>query len=127
MKVSEVRRTMDKEEILAAYDGVIFDPEYVIDEEHVLFAYYHTKKAFERGSSVANDPKIEFLVRLSGEPQISKAVQLGIHERMSRIGVLVPEEEGISPIIGDKEKIREFFGTVDKREIFEKIAVIEIR
>ncbi|MCK4432740.1 MAG: hypothetical protein KAV48_02285 [Methanomicrobia archaeon] len=117
---------MNKKDILSKYNGFIFDPDYVIDEEHVLFAYIHMKKAFEKKKNIANNPKIELLVRLSGETQISKAMELGIKDTMRRIGVLVPEEEGISTIKGDIKKIQKFFGTANKKEIFEKIAVMDI-
>jgi tRNA threonylcarbamoyladenosine modification (KEOPS) complex Cgi121 subunit len=126
MKIAEVHRTMNREEILSSFDGFIFDPQYVIDEEHVIFAYIHMKKALKKGTTIANDPKVEFLVRLSAETQIAKAMELGIKNEMKKIGILLPEEEGISSIVGDKEKIKNFFGTADKRAIFEKIAVMDI-
>ncbi len=126
MKIFEIQCTMNKKDILSKYDGFIFDPDYVIDEEHALFAYIHMKKAFEKKKNIANDPKIELLVRFSGETQISKAMELGIKDTMKRIGVLVPEEEGISTIKGDIKKIQKFFGTANKKEIFEKIAVMDI-
>jgi len=126
MRIFEVQTTMNKEDILSKYNGFIFDPDYVIDEEHVIFAYIHMKKALKKKKNIAKDPKIEFLVRLSGETQISKAMKLGIKDNMGRIGVLIPEEEGASKIRGDIKKIKEFFGTVNKKEIFEKIAVMDI-
>ncbi|MEA1994062.1 MAG: KEOPS complex subunit Cgi121 [Euryarchaeota archaeon] len=126
MKLFEVDRTMDKKGILLKYDGFIFDPQYVVDEEQVLFAYLHMKKAFKRGSNIADDPKIEFLVRLSGKDQISTAIKLGLKDKMERFGVLMPDKNGISSIKGDPKKIKEFFGTTNKKEIFEKIALIEV-
>jgi len=126
MKLYEAQITLDKEGILSKYNGFIFDPDYVIDEEHVIFAYINMKNAFKKKKNIAKDPKIEFLVRLSGETQISKAMKLGIKDNMKRIGVLIPEEEGVSEIKGDTTKLKEFFGTTNKREIFEKIAVIDI-
>ncbi len=126
MKIFVVEITMTKEEILASYDGYIFDPEYIVDEEQVMFAYYLMKKAFERGKNIADDPKIEFLVRLSGRNQISEAMELGLKDKMKKIGVLMPKAQGITAINGKEEKIKKFFGTTDKREIFEKMAMVEI-
>ncbi len=126
MRIFEVQTTMNKEDILSKYNGFIFDPDYVIDEEHVIFAYIHMKKALKKKKNIAKDPKIEFLVRLSGETQISKAMKLGIKDNIKRVGVLIPEEKGASEIKGDIKKIKEFFGTVNKKEIFEKIAVMDI-
>ena len=126
MRIFEIQRAMNKREILTDYSGFIFDPDYVIDEEHVLFAYMHMKKAFKKKKNIAKNQKIEFLVRLSGETQISIAMKLGIKDNMKRTGVLMPERKGISAIKGNMEKIQEFFGTTDKKEIFEKIAVINV-
>ncbi|MCD6127027.1 MAG: hypothetical protein J7J21_01415 [Methanomicrobia archaeon] len=126
MKIIEIHNILSKEEVLQRYEGYLFDPDYIIDEEHVIFAYIHMKKAFEKKRNIAKDPRIEFLLRLSGETQISKAMEIGVKDNMKRLGILIPEEEGISEIKGKMEKIKSFFGTTDKKEIFEKIAVMEI-
>lgn len=126
MKIFVVETAMTREEILSSYDGYIFDPEYVVDEEQVMFAYYLMKRAFERGKNIADDPKIEFLVRLSGRNQISEALKLGLKDKMKKIGVLMPKAQGITSINGREEKIKKFYGTTNKKKIFEKMAMVEI-
>ncbi|MFQ6089503.1 MAG: KEOPS complex subunit Cgi121 [Candidatus Methanofastidiosia archaeon] len=75
-----------------AKDCVLFDPTYVCCIEHALFACRLAQNSIERGENVAKDFRMEFLVRLSGERQIKKALNFGIREGLKVVGILIFHE-----------------------------------
>lgn len=122
----------------------IFDESKVYGENHVSMALYHTNMAFKNKSNFADDFSLEFLIRLSGEKQIAKAVKFGIKKGFNRIGILVDEakKDGIIAILGppvapgkyDEDFIIEYFEIKDidnqiktEKQIYEKIALLDTK
>jgi len=122
----------------------IFDETKAYGTNHVLMALYHTDLAFKNKSNFADDFSLEYLIRLSGEKQISKALKFGIKNGFNRIGIIVDEEkkEDIISILGtpvkpgkyDKDFIIEYFEITDinnqketEKVIYEKIALLNTK
>ncbi len=64
-------------ELKARYGGEIIalNPMAVCGKDHVLSVYMHAKRAFESGTSTSRDFAGEFMRYLSGERQISRAIE----------------------------------------------------
>ncbi|KYC45310.1 MAG: Regulatory protein [Candidatus Methanofastidiosum methylothiophilum] len=122
----------------------IFDESKTYGSNHISMALYHTIQAFKNKSNYAEDFSLEFLIRLSGEKQISKALAFGIKNGISRIGIITNEEnkDKIIEILGrpvapgkyDKDFIIEYFEIKDinnrleiEKKIFEKIALLNTK
>ncbi len=122
----------------------IFDESKTYGLNHISMALYQTIRAFENNSNFANDFSLEYLIRLSGEKQISKALEFGIKDRTNRIGIILDEEkkDSIIDILGhpktpgkfDKEFVRKYFKIKDinnqmeaEKKIFEKIALLNTK
>ncbi len=124
--------------------NVIFDESKTYGYNHIYMALYQTNKAFEIKSNFADDFTLEYLIRLSGEKQISKALEFGIKEGLNRIGIITTEEnkEKIIQILGNpiapgkynKDFIKKYFEIKDinnktetEKKIFEKIALLNTK
>ena len=111
---------------------------------HISMALYQTVQEFKNKSNFADDFSLEYLIRLSGEKQISKALTFGVKNGSKRIGIIVDEEKksNIINILGqpvapgryDKDFIIEYFEIVDidnqietEKKIFEKIALLNTK
>jgi len=122
----------------------IFDESKTYGTNHISMALYQTIEAFKNNNNFADDFSLEYLIRLSGEKQISKALTFGIKNGANRIGIIVNEEkkEKIVNILGepvapgkfDKEFIIEYFEITDinnrietEKKIFEKIALLNTK
>lgn len=122
----------------------IFDESKAYGIKHIAMALYQTTQAFKNKSNFADDFSLEYLIRLSGEKQISKALTFGVKNGFNRIGIIVNEEkkEKIIQILGqpvppekyDKEFIIEYFEIKDisnrietEKKIFEKIALLNTK
>ena len=122
----------------------IFDESKTYGTNHISMALYQTIEAFKNNNNFADDFSLEYLIRLSGEKQISKALIFGIKNGDNRIGIIVNEEkkEKIVNILGepvapgkfDKEFIIEYFEITDinnrietEKKIFEKIALLNTK
>jgi tRNA threonylcarbamoyladenosine modification (KEOPS) complex Cgi121 subunit len=107
-------------------------------------ALYQTIEAFKNNSNFADDFSLEYLIRLSGEKQISKALTFGIKNGFNRIGIITDEEnkdkiihilgQPIAPGHYDKDFIIEYFEIKDinnqiesEKQIFEKIALLNTK
>ena len=65
------------------------------------------------------DFSLEYLIRLSGEKQISKALEFGIKNGLNRVGIIISEEkkdkivkilgQPTNPKVGNKNFIIEYF------------------
>ncbi|MBU6998307.1 MAG: hypothetical protein HXS41_05255 [Theionarchaea archaeon] len=140
------QRVDDPSNLLNIYGGeaALFNPLFVAGYPHLEFARVHTDRAFKRGTNIARDYPIEFLVRLSASKQIERALKMGIG-RGTLVGVraepsviekletfLGTREDSLLDLSLDKEKeIRDFFevsgsGKSLQKNIFEKIALIDI-
>ncbi len=87
-KVSELNRK--------GYLGVA-NPMAVCGRGHAISAYMHAKREFERGTSVSREFSGEFLRYLTGERQISKAIEKGGIREGS--GVIVVSEMPVDEIL----------------------------
>lgn len=84
------------------------DPKLLVSRKQILAALYHTAKAFEIKKSIARDEKAEFLLRLSGQHQIRKALTDYGVSKTSRFliliafgGVGVSKDEEIESFVND--------------------------
>lgn len=124
--------------------NAIFDESKAYGSNHISMALYQTVQAFKNKSNFADDFSLEFLIRLSGEKQISKALTFGVKNGSTRIGIIVNEEkkDNIIRILGhpvapgeyDKDFIIEYFEIKDinnhletEKKIFEKIALLNTK
>lgn len=122
----------------------IFDESKAYGLKHISMALYQTVQAFKNKSNFADDFSLEYLIRLSGEKQISKALSFGVKNGLNRIGIIVDEDkkEKIIQILGhpvapgeyDKDFIIEYFEITDinnqietEKKIFEKIALLNTK
>lgn len=122
----------------------IFDESKTYGSNHISMALYQTVQAFKNKSNFADDFSLEYLIRLSGEKQISKALTFGVKNGSKRIGIIVDEEKKINiinilgqPVVPgryDKDFIIEYFEIVDidnqietEKKIFEKIALLNTK
>ncbi|MCC7571757.1 MAG: hypothetical protein KO464_00005 [Candidatus Methanofastidiosum sp.] len=122
----------------------IFDESKSYGFNHISMALYQTTQAFKNKSNFAEDFSLEYLIRLSGEKQISKALTFGIKNGFNRIGIITNEEnkDKITQILGqsvapgkyDKDFIIGYFEIKDinnhletEKKIFEKIALLNTK
>ena len=114
---------------------LIFNPSYVLSKDQAIFAAILAKKAFESGQNIANKLAIEFLVRLSGQKKIQKALQYGPRDITDIAGIVIVDDgvdrEGIRdvPFHVDMEIICRKYGVsplTAKKEIYEKMAMVDV-
>ena len=68
----------------------ILNPALIVSKRHLSVAIHHTLKSFKIKRNVARDSSTEFLIRISGRRQISKALDLyGITHDSTNVLVLV--------------------------------------
>jgi len=124
--------------------SAIFDESKAYGLNHVNMALYHTLQAFKNKTNFAEDFSLEYLIRLSGEKQISRALMFGIKNETKRLGILVDEakKDDIITILGnpvepgkyDQDFIIEYFEIRDinnqketEKQIYEKIALLDTK
>ena len=56
--------------------GQIFDADLVFGEEHLIVAYEHAKRAFEKGRNICKKIEMEMLLYAAGKRQINEAISL---------------------------------------------------
>ena len=67
----------------------IINPKFIVSEKQVLVSIYHTFKAFKQNRNKARDIATEFLLRISGQKQISNALEIyGITETSEMVMVI---------------------------------------
>lgn len=80
----------------------VFDADMVFGEEHILVAWEHALRAFERGTNVASDRMVEVILFASGERQISDALaKMGLRSGQKRIVLLVVGEGVTSELLDE--------------------------
>lgn len=130
-------KSSDVKKILSLYGekALIFNPEYVISMEQVKFAAKITFISIKKGQNIAKNPAIEFLVRLSGKKQISKALEFGLKKLKTYAGVVLLED-----FLDPSFETFEFFPNMEKvkymysieknedisKEIYEKMALVDL-
>ncbi|HPR41640.1 MAG TPA: KEOPS complex subunit Cgi121 [Candidatus Methanofastidiosa archaeon] len=113
---------------------LIYNPSYVLDKKQAEFAAVLALKAFENGQNIANKLAIEFLVRLSGEKQIKKALAFGMEGLGEIAGIVllddeVPDNIQEIPFTPDINMISRKYGVKKKdieKGIYEKMALVDI-
>jgi len=66
-----------------------FNPQYLVDDNHLFYATYFTLKAFKYEQNISQKPSIEFLLYLSANRQIKKAIDsFGITKHDINKGIL---------------------------------------
>jgi len=68
---------------------LIYNPDMVLNKNQALFAAKLALIAFQNGQNIAKKMPIEFLIRLSGEKQISKALSFGMDGLKEMAGVVI--------------------------------------
>ncbi len=77
-----------------------FDADLVFGAEHLLVAWEHAERAFERGTNVASDRMMEVLLFAAGERQITAALEkLGLKEGQDGAALLIVGEGDPEPLI----------------------------
>ncbi|MBC7128635.1 MAG: hypothetical protein H5T45_02760 [Thermoplasmatales archaeon] len=56
--------------------GQVFDADLVLGEEHLIVAYEHAKRAFEKGKNICKKIEMEMLLYAAGKRQINEAISL---------------------------------------------------
>jgi len=115
-------------------DVLIYNPKYVINEKQAEFAAILALKAFENSQNIAKKLPIEFLVRLSGEKQIKKALSFGIEGLDHYAGVVILTDMKIDDIQeiqfnADNDIISRKYGLEKEnmeKMIYEKMALVDI-
>ncbi len=70
-----------------------FNADMVFGEDHLLSAWEHAERAFQRGTNVATDPMVEVLLYAAGDRQIGRAIErMGIKKGKGPIVLLVVGE-----------------------------------
>ncbi|MFW6304225.1 MAG: KEOPS complex subunit Cgi121 [Candidatus Saliniplasma sp.] len=71
----------------------IFNPDFVIGKEHLLWAYDKAKRSFEHKTNRADSLEIEILLWASGERQIKNAIKtIGIKENSKKFALLIDSD-----------------------------------
>ena len=74
-----------------------FDARYIAGKSHLTLATEYSKRAFERGDSIAKDPAIELLLYASGRRQINRAMEMCITPKTTDVVIAIyGEKETIS-------------------------------
>ncbi|MHC1605571.1 MAG: KEOPS complex subunit Cgi121 [Candidatus Methanofastidiosia archaeon] len=115
-------------------DIAIFNPDYTSSKEQALLAAKLTIMAFKNGQNIAKRLPIEFLIRISGEKQISKALKFGYDKVGNIAGVVffkgsLPKDITETGFKKNEEKIRELYqieGDDLEKGIFEKMALVDV-
>jgi|GEM_PF-6793065 len=100
----------------------------------VFHSIYQTILAFERSKNISKKFKIELLLRLSGQNQINKAIELLNPEKSDFylvFGLLdkdleLPKLKELEPMPNEKALI-EVYGTKNPRLIISKISCVSVR
>ncbi len=67
----------------------IINPKFIVSEKQILVSIYHTLKAFKQNRNKARDIGTEFLLRISGQKQISSALEIyGINETSEMVMII---------------------------------------
>lgn len=139
---NNIERFRDKNDIFLQ----VFDAEYVIGEEHLIWAYDKAVKSFKNGTNTANSLEIETILWSSAETQIKDALEkMGLKYDSKKIAILTDTDPSdITDVMGwvkDKsvikpsiEKLKRFGVTqteIDSVEkpydlVFEKMATANI-
>jgi KEOPS complex subunit Cgi121 len=75
--VSEILKEIDELKKTRNAEIIPLNPLAVCGQDHILSAYIHTKRAYERGTALSRTFSGEFLRYLTGERQISVAIERG--------------------------------------------------
>ncbi len=79
-------------------ESVIFDPDFICGKDHILSAYMHAKRAFDRDMNRSRDITLETILYASADRQIGRAVR--------KMSPKENQNEFVILIIGDCENLR---------------------
>ncbi len=116
-------------------DIMVANPMAVCGREHVLSAYMHSKRSVERGDGASKELYVEFLRYLTGERQISRAMEKGGVRGKSAVILAGCPVDYLIDMLGverddsflecTEEKLR-YLGIGDKEEALELVAMVAI-
>jgi KEOPS complex subunit Cgi121 len=77
-----------------------FDADMILGSEHIISAWEHAQRAFERKDNISSSLEMELLIYVSGEIQIASALKtVGIKDGCERIAMVVSEGLGTDELI----------------------------
>lgn len=101
-KVEDVQAAVAMTEQIAKKHNVfaqLVDPRVVFNERHLASAHLHAKRALEEKRDSANSPGAEFLLYLTGQRQVSRAIELGGIKDDAAATILVADGERAGTVI----------------------------
>lgn len=101
-KVEDVQAVVALAEQLAKKHNVwaqLVDPRVVFNERHVASAHLHAKRALEEKRDSANSAGAEFLLYLTGQRQVSRAIDLGGIKKDADATIIVVDGERAGTVV----------------------------
>lgn len=114
---------------------LIFNPNYILSKQQALFAAKMAMMAMEKNQNIANKLPIEFLVRLSGQKQIAKALEFGPKGIEDVVGIIVLDStlrDNIQEIsfMANEQKVMRAYDISPhedlQRAVYEKMALVDL-
>jgi KEOPS complex subunit Cgi121 len=92
-KIKDVTVLFNEIDQLSKQNNVIIqivNADVIFGKDHIVSAYYHTNRCFENNTNSLDDKSLEFLLYLSGERQISKAIKkVGITNQVNTFAIII--------------------------------------
>ena len=101
-KVEDVQAAVALAEQIAKKHNVfaqLVDARVVFNERHLASAHLHAKRALEQQRDSAHSPGAEFLLYLTGQRQVSRAIELGGIKQDAERAILVADGERAGTVI----------------------------
>ncbi|MFO7676978.1 MAG: KEOPS complex subunit Cgi121 [Thermoplasmatota archaeon] len=76
----------------------IVNADYIYGKDHIISAFLHTQRSFLQNTNSLDDVSLELLLYISGERQISKAIEkVGITSEYQRFAIiLIPQQKHLT-------------------------------
>lgn len=105
----------------------LIDPRVVFNERHLASASLHSKRALEQRRESANSAGAEFLLYLTGQRQVSKAIDLGGIKKDAERTIVVADGDRAGTVIwGILDKLawsRDSAGIKENREALDALGI----
>lgn len=95
------------QDIQTEYDVTIqaLDADLVAGPEHILFATEKAIRSWNFGKAMANDLGMEILLYASGNRQISRALEMGVHTGDNRVALVIASDAR-SAVEGSVQRVK---------------------
>lgn len=101
-KVDDVQAAVTIAEQLGKKHSVmvqLVDPHVVFNERHLQSAHFHARRALEQKREAAHSPGAEFLLYLTGQRQVSRALELGGIKKGAEATILVADGDRAGTVV----------------------------